>query len=188
MAANMQNHGARRGNRLRKVVWGTAALLLLLPWIAMQFTGEVAWDGADFLVFGAMLAAACGACEIATRLTASTSYRAAVGVAVAAAFLLVWMNLAVGIIGSEGNPANLLYAGVLVVGAAGTLVARFQPMGMARAALATAVAQATVAPIALNAGGLKAFVLTAFFVVPWLLSAWLFRRAAREEGAGRAAR
>ncbi len=76
----------------------------------------------------------------------------------------------------------------LTVGAAGTLVARFRPMGMARAALATAVAQAAVAPIALNAGGLKAFVLTAFFVVPWLLSAWLFRRAAREEGAGRAAR
>ena len=39
-------------------VWGTAAFLLLLPVVAMRFTNEVTWDGTDFIVFGAMLAAA----------------------------------------------------------------------------------------------------------------------------------
>ena len=39
-------------------------------------------------------------------MTGNSAYRAAVGVAIAAAFILVWMNLAVGIIGSEDNPAN----------------------------------------------------------------------------------
>ena len=33
-----------------------------------------------------------------------------------AAFLLIWINLAVGIIGSEDNPANLMYGAVLLLG------------------------------------------------------------------------
>ena len=36
--------------------------------------------------------------------------------AIVAAFLLIWINLAVGINGSEDNPANLMYGGVLTVG------------------------------------------------------------------------
>ncbi len=51
------------------------------------------------------------------------AYRFAVGVALAAAFLLVWMNLAVGLIGSEDNPANLMYFGVLAVGFIGAIIA-----------------------------------------------------------------
>ena len=75
--------------------------LLLLPLVAMQFTNEVNWDETDFIVFGAMLAAACGTYELAARMTGNTAYRAAVSVAVAAAFLLIWINLAVGIIGAR---------------------------------------------------------------------------------------
>ena len=33
-----------RWSRWRVIMWGTAAFLLLLPAIAMQFTGEVTWD------------------------------------------------------------------------------------------------------------------------------------------------
>ena len=55
--------------------------------------------------------------------------------------MLVWINLAVGIIGSEDNPANLMYGGVLAVGVAGAVAARFRPGGMARALAATALAQ-----------------------------------------------
>ena len=66
------------------------------------------------------VAAACGTCELAARMTGNSAYRAAVGVAVAAAFILVWMNLAVGIIGTEDNPAKLMYGGVLPVLRPGT--------------------------------------------------------------------
>jgi hypothetical protein len=45
---------------LRIAIWGTAAFLLLLPWVAMQFTTEVNWTLFDFLVIGVMLLAACG--------------------------------------------------------------------------------------------------------------------------------
>ncbi len=166
-----------------------AALILLLPLVAMQFTDEVVWDETDFVVMGAMLFGACGAYELAARMTGNIAYRAAVGVAVVAAFILVWMNLAVGIIGSEDNPANLMYGGVLAVGILGALIVRFQPNGMARALAATALAQALVGVIALLAGwgstganwpGAIVF-LTGFFAVLWLVSAWLFRKAAREQ-------
>jgi hypothetical protein len=165
-----------------------AALLLLLPLIAMQFTGEMAWDEIDFIVMGAMLFGACGAFELAARMTGNIAYRAAVGVAVVATFLLIWMNLAVGIIGSEDNPANLMSGGVLGVGIVGALLVRFQPDGMARALAGTALAQALVGAIAVILGlgstganwpGAILF-LTGFFAALWLISAWLFRKAARE--------
>lgn len=82
----------------------------------------------------------------------NNAYRAAVGVALAAAFVLVWMNLAVGVIGSEDNPANLMHGGVLAAAIVGVVIARFRPRGMARALLATALAKALVAVIALIAG------------------------------------
>ncbi len=45
---DMERVGRRHGNPLRIVVRGAAARALLLPWVAMQFTSEVAWDFADF--------------------------------------------------------------------------------------------------------------------------------------------
>jgi hypothetical protein len=91
---------AKRGNPLRIAVWGTAALALLLPWVAMQFTSEVDWGIADFAVFGVMLLVVCGSYEFATRLTPNKWYRLAVGIALLAVFLLIWVELAVGIFGN----------------------------------------------------------------------------------------
>ncbi len=82
----------------RAVLWGAAALLLCLPWVAMQFTSSVRWGLADFAVFGGMLVIACGAFEAAVRLTANRGYRWMAGVAIAMAFLLVWVELAVGVV------------------------------------------------------------------------------------------
>jgi len=172
-----------RGNHWRIVGWGTAAIMLLLPLIAMQFTDEVNWDVSDFIIFGAMLITAGGAFELAARMTPNKAYLAAVGVALAAAFFLVWMNGAVGFIGTEENPANLMYAGVLAVGIIGAVIARRQPKGMARAMVATAVAQVLVPVTALIAGlsntsGMgNTFVATGIFFALWLSSAWLFRKS-----------
>ena len=128
------------------------AFILLLPLLAMQFTDEVVWDLADFAVAGVLLFGAGLTYELVARKGGTIAYRAAVGVAVAAALLLVWMNLAVGLIGTEDNPANLMYVGVLAVGIIGAVIARFQPHGMARALFATALAQMLVPVIALIAG------------------------------------
>jgi hypothetical protein len=49
-------------------------------------------------------------------LQSHTAYRFAVGLALTAAFLIVWMNVAAGLIGIEDDdPANLLYVGVLAL-------------------------------------------------------------------------
>lgn len=185
MTGNTVSGSGRRGNRLRMAIWGSATFLLLLPLAAMQFTDDVNWGLGDFITFGTLLAVACGTYELAARMTRNKAYRAAVGVAVAAAFLLVWVNLAVGIIGSESNPANLMYGGVLAVGIIGAIIARFQPQGMALALIATAFAQAVVALIALLVswedpwnGPLEILALNGFFVALFAGSAWLFRRAA----------
>jgi hypothetical protein len=195
MAENAGNSGGRHGHSWRMVPWLIAALLWLLPLVAMRFTNEVDWDETDFIVFGAMLIGACGAYEWAARMTGNTAYRAAVGVAVVAAFILVWMNLAVGIIGSEDNPANLMYAGVLAVAILGALMVRFRPQGMALTFAATALAQGLAGAIALIAGWGSTgenwprviLVLTGFFAALWLISAWLFRKAARERASAGAA-
>lgn len=162
------------------------ACILLLPLLAMQFTDEVVWSPTDFIVAGTLLFGAGLTYDLVARRAGNLAYRAAVGVAVVAALMLVWSNLAVGLIGSEDNPANLMYAGVLAVGIVGAVIARLRPRGMARAMVATALTQALVAVIALIAGFghlwkglLEIIVLNAFFVVLFVASAWLFRRAAR---------
>jgi hypothetical protein len=125
--------------------------------------------------------------------THGTAYRAAVGVAFVTAFLLAWSNLAVGVIGSEDNPANLMYIGVLAVGIIGAIIARLRPRGMARALFATALTQALVPVVALIIwkpqvtsveaflGVLGVFGVNAFFVALFVGSALLFRHAGREQ-------
>jgi hypothetical protein len=148
----------------------------------------VAWDVVDFAFAGALLVGAGVPYALAAMKTDNTAYRAAVGVALAAAFILVWLNLAVGVIGTEDDLANLMYVGVLAVGIIGAIIARFQPHGMARALFATALAQALVAAIALIfglgspwGGPGEILALNGFFVALFVGSAWLFRYAAREQ-------
>lgn len=83
--------------RWRLVVWSIAAALLVLPWIAMQFTREVNWSVSDFVIFGTMILAAIFAFEIALRITQKTALRIASALAITLAFVLVWAQLAVGL-------------------------------------------------------------------------------------------
>lgn len=170
--------GGQRGNRLRIAIWVLAAGLFLLPLVAMQFTDEVNWTAFDFVFWGVLLLIAGGVYELGTRLSPNRWYRAGFGVAVVTGFLVVWVNAAVGMIGDD-NPYNLLFLGAMGVGAAGALIAWFRPAGMARALYATAAAHGLVSVVALVAGwDMLGAVLSLCFVLPWLLSAGLFRKAA----------
>jgi hypothetical protein len=77
-----------------------AASILLVPLLAMQFTNEVAWDLADFAVAGVLLVGTGLMYEMSARKLSNVRYRAVVGVALAVALFLIWVELAVGIIGS----------------------------------------------------------------------------------------
>ena len=145
------------------------------------------WDLWDFIVFGIMLLGVGVIFAAAKRKTDNAAYRFAVGVSLATAFILIWVNGAVGVIGAEDNDANMMFFGVLAVAVIGGFIARFQPHGMVTVLYATALAQGIVAAIALVAGlGSSApnwptdiLLLTGFFISLWLLSASLFRKAAR---------
>ncbi|MDE0899821.1 MAG: hypothetical protein OSA81_12455 [Longimicrobiales bacterium] len=169
--------------RWRMAGWIAGVFLLLLALVAKQFMGEVNLVD-NIAQTGAMLIGVGIAIEVASRKTSKSTYRAAVGLALGSGLLLGWVNGAVGIIGSADNQANLMYGGVLVVGATGAVIARFQPKGMARALFAAALAQTLVAVIALvggmGSGPLDIVTINGFFVSLFVGSAVLFSKAARD--------
>lgn len=152
------------------------AFILLIPLVAMQLTNEVNWNLVDFVVAGVLLFGAGLSYELIARKGSNIVYRVAVGIAVATALLLIWIDLAVGIAGDSAN--GLMYLGVLVMGI-GAIIVRFRPDGMARVLFATALAQILAAVIAVLAWGqyFEIFILNGFFIALWLGSAMLFRRA-----------
>jgi hypothetical protein len=167
----------RRGLNWRAMAWSAAAAVVALPLVAMQFTHEVQWTPSDF-AFAAVLIGGVGLMfEIAVRLSSSVAYRSGIALALLAMFLLMWVNAAVGIIGSEENDANLMFAVVPLVAIGGACVARFRARGMAFAMVAAAVAQLGVAVVAFVSGEAMIFPITALFCALWLAAAWLFGRA-----------
>ena len=183
MNAMMNDEGGSSTTRwLRGLVWGGAAVLLSLPAIAMHWRVEgVDWTASDFVAMGVILAIACGSFELVMRLSGNWLYRAAGAVAIGAGFLLVWANLAVGIIGDGIGAANLMFFGVVLVAIAGTAFVRGRAAGMVRAMLATAAALLLAIVIGLVAFGASALEagLTLVFVAGWLASAGVFHLSAR---------
>ncbi len=163
----------------------SVALVLLLLFAVMQITGGMDWSMMDFIFAGGLLFGAGLAYLFISSGAGSITYKAAAGIVVATALALVWSNAAVGIIGSEDNPANRMVLGVPAVLIVGALLARFQPQGMARAAFATALAQALVTAVALlaveNVEVVEVLLLNAFFIAMWVVSAVLFQRAGQPE-------
>ncbi len=85
-------------------VWlalGTA-LILLVPWIAMQFTNEVSWDAKDFMAMGFLLLIT-GSLFVLVSRRASRKRRAVIGLMFAAGFFYVWAELAVGLFTNLGG-------------------------------------------------------------------------------------
>ena len=177
---------------IRRQMWYVAlatSAILMVPLVAMVLTNGVNWNLFDFIVMGGLLFGTGLTYVLISRILDNIAYRTAVGVAVVAGLLLIWMNLAVGIIGSEDNPANLLYGGVLAIGIIGAGVARFQPRGMSHALFATALAQMVVPVIALvfwgpsinePPGTVGTFVINAFFAALFVVSGLLFRRVVQK--------
>ena len=78
------------------------AAILLIPLVAMQFTSEVRWDMADFIVMGALLFGMASLFVVAARTTARR-HRKLIGLIFVAAFLYIWAELAVGIFTNFGS-------------------------------------------------------------------------------------
>lgn len=170
-------------------------LLLMIPYVGMQFSPGVNWTLSDFVIAGALLFGTGLAYILVTRvlakqMTDSAIYRVAVGFALFTGLFLVWVNLAVGLTGSEDNPFNLYYLGVLAVGLIGAFAVRFRPKGMMITLFLAAAAQAAVALLGLVIGEQHSEVssvteilgVNGMFATLWVVSALLFRQAWDEAG------
>lgn len=168
----------------RLAIWGGILTALIMPWLLMRATGQGHWTAFDFIVWGLMLAVLGGGIELALRLSAHWSYRIAAAITLGGGFLMVWANLAVGIIGNEENPRNLLFHGVLLLGLLGAAATRFEARGLSRVLRAMAVLQVAVAVVAAALGWALLPVFTLVFTGLWLVAGELFQRAAAPSDAG----
>lgn len=107
-AGNTQN-----GHRWRKSLWKRpaliTALILLIPLLGNHFVDGWNWGLGAFIVVGIFLFGTGFTYELVTRKADTIGHRAAVGIALATALILVWMNAvwmsdAIEIVGNE-NPA-----------------------------------------------------------------------------------
>jgi hypothetical protein len=156
--------------------WGTIALLIVLPAIAMQFTREVNWSAEDFGFAIVMLGGVGVAFEMAVRASGSWAYRGGAAVALGAGLLLLWANGAVGIVGNEAEAINLWFNLIPLLALFGAIGARFRAQGMAVAMTAAAAAQLAVGAIVQYYGHFT-WVFTAVWTGLWLIAAYLFRKA-----------
>lgn len=158
--------------------------LLLIPLVGVMVSREWKWTWHDFAVAWAILASTTFAYRLlATRQGSNLNYKLGAGLAVAAGFLVTWINLAVQIIGDE-NPAFVLYFVALLIGLVGVGLSRFHPAGLARAAFATAAAIFLIPIVAVlcwpsdfSPGVPQVFALNLIFVLMFAAAGLLFRRA-----------
>ena len=177
----------RQTNGWRVAGWSLAAALLTVPFIAMQFTTEVRWTPFDFAAAAAMLLALGGGIELLVRRSQATAYRIGAVLASFTGVTLIWVNLAVGMIGREGDPANAMYAGVLAIAIGGAVLSRGAPRGMAASMGMAGMAQAA-AGVAAVAFALDSYTVgwprdvigvTVIWTALWMIAAALFLHAAR---------
>ena len=186
MANDVTVNSPRRGNIWRILGWGTAAGLILLPLVAMQFTSEVNWTFSDFVFAIVMFGSVGLGLELAVR-RGNRAYTIAAALALLVSFLSIWFTGAVGIIGNEAEDSNMLFLGVVAIALAGSVVALFRPSGMAVAMAVAAIAQVAVPVVATGIGDSRpsaiwapeVIVLTLVFTAMWLASARLFKSAAQ---------
>lgn len=180
MNSMVQQRGGWRSPVLHAALWTGLAALLAVPAVAMALHAEgVVWTASDFVVMGVMLGLVGLGVELVVRASSSLAWRAGAVVAVLTAFFTIWVNLAVGMIGSEDNRYNLVFAGVIVVALLAAFLARFRAAGMARAMAAAAAAQAAAGAAGLSSDP-RGAVFSMLFAGPWILAAALFAVAARD--------
>ncbi|MEX0722508.1 MAG: hypothetical protein WD053_01455 [Gracilimonas sp.] len=162
--------------------------ILLIPLIAMQFSTDVDWSLADFILMGVLIFCTGFTYLFITRKAEEIAYRVAIAFALLTGFLLIWVNLAVGIIGSEDNLINLWYFGVIAIVLIVGFITRFEAKGMTYTMFAMALAQGLIAVFALMRGMqndpvspiVEIVGVNGFFITLFVLSALLFRYAAQE--------
>lgn len=179
----------------RRSLWKSPALvtvlILLMLLLASHFVDGWNWPPSAFVAVSTLIFAIGFAYELITRNRDAIAYRAAVGIALAAGFMLIWGNF---VQMADVTPFAATYFEVPIVGLIGAAVARLRPSGMARALLVTAFVQVLVLAASVillatrnpqvttwTAPQWRGFGGNAFLVVLFGGSALLFRKAGRRD-------
>lgn len=168
-----------------------AASLLLVPMVGMLVSDAVAWGSGDFFVAGVLLVGAAVTFRFFTRRANRSVYRYAMGISVATLLLLIWSNLAVGLIGHAGYRANLMYFAVVVIGLVGMGIVRGQARGMVWVMSTMALVQSVITALALLMGlgetvgssPAEILMINGAFILLFAASAYLFQKVAKIKGA-----
>jgi hypothetical protein len=161
--------------------------LLMIPWF-----GRFPWTPSDYIFAGVLLSGTCLALELLIRRSNGCwFYRLGAAGGAGSTLLLLWVNAAVGIIGSENNPANMLYVVVPAVGLVGALLARLRPAGLSLTFFSMALAQVLVPiagllmfPLSFDSAApmrrlLEVVAINGFFATLFTTAGLFFRLAAR---------
>jgi hypothetical protein len=160
-----------------------ALCLLMVPLVASRVVEGWNWPVRAFVLVYVLFFGTALAYALIARKMGARSYKAGVGLALAAGFALGWSNM-VHVADSE-NPANLAYYSVLVVGIVGACVARLRARGLAWTLFAMAATLAVIA-LLLPSGAppdmaRNMAVGHGVFVALFFASGLLFRRASLAE-------
>ena len=75
-------------------------IILLIPFIAMQFTNEINWNIYDFIIMGVLLLVTGLLCEFVLRRVKSLTNRIITCGIILFALFIIWVELAVGVFGT----------------------------------------------------------------------------------------
>lgn len=78
-------------------------LILLVPFLAMQFSNEVNWDETDFIVIGILVFGVGSIFVLVARKIRKTWHRVAIGIVLLVTLFYIWAELAVGIFTNLGS-------------------------------------------------------------------------------------
>ena len=87
-------------NRRLLIIVIIIGVLMFIPLIAMQFTNELNWDLADFILMGILLLCTGFACELVLRNISSTKNKIVLCGIILAMLIIIWAEFAVGIFGT----------------------------------------------------------------------------------------
>ncbi len=171
--------------KLKKFVRPLAitAILMTLPLFGSLFLDGWAWSKFDYVFAGVMFLALASLFELGIYLSKHTMYRAGFGLALLTGFVIIWGNLAVGFIGSEENPINLLYFAILAVAFLASILVRFDAGKMSHIMYSTGLGIALVPVTAMITGTSinehSVFVFNLLFAVLFVGSGLLFRNSTK---------
>ena len=177
MTGPVSTLGPGAWTRWRIARWALVVTLLLTPLAMMQVSDEWHWGVGDFAAAATAIGGTMLLYERAERASGSRAYRAGTAIALAASVLTVWST----VVRDDGNGIGFFL--LVLAAAVGAFAASFRAAGLARAMFGVAVMQALLgialatAPSTVEPSRIVAA--SGFFVVLWLISAALFRAAAR---------